>query len=93
MGVRLHKLQESAYVVRRFELNHRGITNPWSIRQTGLYHYIKSDDSSFAPKLQRVNLQSRFLLIAASENAESKIAQYLKGGSSHKDQDMPLGHS
>jgi len=78
MGLKPYKLEESAYVIRRVELNHRHITNPWSIRQTGVYHGIKTDVSPSAPKLRLINFQSRFLLIAASINAESKIAQYLK---------------
>ncbi|PQE05919.1 cmgc cdk kinase protein [Rutstroemia sp. NJR-2017a BVV2] len=76
LGTGPHILEESAYVIRRVELNHRGNSDPWSIRQTGVYHGIKS--STMSPKMRQVVPQSRFLIIAPSINAESKIARHLE---------------
>jgi len=78
LGVGPYQLEESAYVIRRVELNHRENSDPWSIRQTGVYHGIKTGMSAMAPKLRQTDLQSRFLIIAPSENAESKIARHLE---------------
>jgi len=78
LGAGPHQLEESAYVIRRVELNHRGNSDPWSIRQTGVYHGIGTSTSVKPPRLRQMDLQSKFLVIAPSKNAESKIGQYLE---------------
>ncbi|KUJ20793.1 uncharacterized protein LY89DRAFT_640613 [Mollisia scopiformis] len=68
-GVKVH---EYAYMLRRVELNGRAHTeddNPWSIRQTAVYHRLS------APKTQ--SLKSTFLLIAPSENVEDQFGRCL----------------
>ncbi|PQE04902.1 cmgc cdk kinase protein [Rutstroemia sp. NJR-2017a BBW] len=78
LGTGPHQLEESAYVIRRVELNGRGNSDPWSIRQTGVYHGIKTSTSATSQKLRQMDLQSKFLIIAPSKNAESKMAQHLE---------------
>lgn len=66
-------------MLRRVELNGRAQTdddNPWSIRQTAVYHKLST------PKVQNASspmdqAKSTFLIVAPSENAESQFAQCL----------------
>jgi len=61
------------------ELNHRGDDQPWSIRQTGVYHKLKTTRS-----LNRAGVnakqQSTFLLIAPSACLEDDLAQSIEMG-------------
>ena len=78
--------QELAYILRRVELNGRAATggeNPWSIRQTAIYHkFSRNRDavngSSNGTAPASVKSKSMFLLIAPSENAESQFSKCLE---------------
>jgi hypothetical protein len=67
-------------MLRRVELNGRDASNggePWSIRQTAVYHNL-SEHTSPKEKPRKANLKSTFLLIAPSENVEWHRSQYLE---------------
>jgi hypothetical protein len=68
---------EFAYVLRRVELNGREVTEPWSIRQTAVYHkFLPEAESSYntSSELTKKNRiqpsKSIFLLLAPSSNVE-----------------------
>jgi hypothetical protein len=75
----IYQLAESAYVLRRVELNGRISTegqSPWSIRQTAVYHKL-----NFNPNFSKESLyepKSTFLLIALSKNAERRLSEFLE---------------
>lgn len=58
---------ELAYGLRYAELNNRSIHDPWSIRQTAVYHKFKANDQS-----------SSWVMIAASKNTEISLDRYIK---------------
>ncbi|OJD29032.1 cmgc cdk protein kinase [Diplodia corticola] len=75
---------ESAYVVRRAELNHRDASegqSPWSIRQTAVYHRLcsrkdASHDTLCASAFP--SLKSTVLLVSPSKAVEKKISRLFK---------------
>lgn len=78
-GVNLSESYESAYILRRVELNGRVLTegqSPWSIRQTAVYHRLHFNENDSVESLQDV--KSTFLLIAPSHNAEQRLRQQLE---------------
>jgi hypothetical protein len=75
-------LLEVAYVLRRAELNDRQ-PNPWSIRQTGIYHKITySGDSEEQPT-------STFILVSPSPVVEEQMHMYLQRGCPDHDKLKP----
>lgn len=79
-------------MLRRVEINgraHAEDDNPWSIRQTAVYHKfsrptrlsVAKDDQTKVLPTQKHN-GSIFLLVAPSENVESQFAQCLNQSSS-----------
>ena len=58
---------ECAYGLRYAELNNREGSNPWSIRQTAIYHKYTAADKS-----------SGWIMIAASERTRSSLDLYVK---------------
>ena len=58
---------EIAYGLRYAELNHRSVQDPWSIRQTVIYHKYKANDKS-----------SCWVMIAASKRTEVSLDRYIK---------------
>ena len=58
---------ECAYGLRYAELNNREGNNPWSIRQTAIYHKYTAADKS-----------SGWIMIAASERTRSSLDLYVK---------------
>lgn len=62
---------ECAYALRYVELNHRKESNPWSVRQTAVYHRYKLDQRS-----------STWVLIATSVSAERHLDRYIKSSDS-----------
>ena len=58
---------ECAYGLRYAELNNREGNNPWSIRQTAIYHKYTAADKS-----------SSWTMIAASERTRSSLDLYVK---------------
>ena len=58
---------ECAYGLRYAELNNREGNNPWSIRQTAIYHKYTAADKS-----------SSWVMIAASERTRSSLDLYAK---------------
>ncbi|MCJ1250174.1 hypothetical protein MMC30_007400 [Trapelia coarctata] len=58
---------ECAYGLRYVELNHRQTTEPWSIRQTVVYHKFITETQS-----------STWLMIAPSESTQLQWDRYLK---------------
>ncbi|EON60848.1 CMGC/CDK protein kinase [Coniosporium apollinis CBS 100218] len=84
---------ESAYILRRAELNHRMLTegqSPWSVRQTAVYHKLginpnetMSSASAHSSPLSRRS-RSTFLLIAPSQSLEKQLAQSLEMGISNE---------
>ncbi|KAE8444552.1 hypothetical protein EG329_014476 [Mollisiaceae sp. DMI_Dod_QoI] len=76
---------EYAYMLRRVELNGRARTeddNPWSIRQTAVYHKfsIPNTQKNYPKDIQQKPKRptSTFLLVAPSENAECEYGRTLK---------------
>ena len=76
MSSRLTRL-EIAYGLRYAELNNRLVQDPWSIRQTVVYHKFKANDNS-----------SSWVLIAASKRTETSLDLYIKS-SEHINQFNP----
>ncbi|OXV07578.1 hypothetical protein Egran_04657 [Elaphomyces granulatus] len=72
---------EVAYVLRRAELKKRQ-PNPWSIRQTGVYHKISYDEDSKEPI-------STFILISPSPVVEEQMHMYLQRGCLDHDKMKP----
>ncbi|TGO60179.1 hypothetical protein BOTNAR_0149g00020 [Botryotinia narcissicola] len=73
------------YVIRQVELNGRGGTNPWSIRQTAVYHGKRPDETSSLP----VSIKTApltLLIIAPTSNAEMRITEYLEERAADKRQ-------
>lgn len=66
-GCRLSTGFEIAYGLRYAELNNRSNQDPWSIRQTAIYHKYKTSDKS-----------SSWVMIAASKRAETSLDRYIK---------------
>ena len=66
MSSRLTNL-EIAYGLRYAELNNRPVQDPWSIRQTAVYHKYKANDKS-----------SSWVIIAASKRTETSLDRYIK---------------
>ncbi|KAH0558401.1 hypothetical protein GP486_004941 [Trichoglossum hirsutum] len=71
---------ESAYILRRAELNNRKLTegqSPWSIRQTAVYHKFSLNSAPSKPSVYHTSpLQtprSTFLLITPSQIAENQL--------------------
>ncbi|KAL1642203.1 hypothetical protein SLS58_005543 [Diplodia intermedia] len=70
---------ESAYVIRRAELNHRALSDgqePWSIRETAVYHrYCNHDNNSHGPIVASTSSRptSTALLVSPSKPIEGKI--------------------
>lgn len=58
---------EIAYGFRYAELNNRPVRDPWSIRQTVVYHKYKANDKS-----------SSWVMIAASKRTETSLDRYIK---------------
>lgn len=58
---------EIAYGLRYAELNNRSVLEPWSIRQTAIYHKFKANDRS-----------SSWVMIAPSKSAETSLDRYIK---------------
>ena len=58
---------ELAYGLRYAELNNRRAQDPWSIRQTVVYHKYKTNDRS-----------STWVMIAASRRTETSLDRYIK---------------
>ena len=58
---------ECAYGLRYAELNNREGSNPWSIRQTAIYHKYTAADKS-----------SSWIMIAASERTRSSLDLYVR---------------
>lgn len=58
---------EIAYGLRYAELNSRQSTEPWSIRQTAIYHRFRAN-----------SMASTWVLISASQRAEQCIDRYVK---------------
>ncbi|KAF7954189.1 hypothetical protein EAE96_005320 [Botrytis aclada] len=75
------------YVVRQVELNRRGGTNPWSIRQTAVYHGRKPDENPSLPVSVR-GAPSMLLIIAPSSNAEMRMTAYLEERAADKRQTL-----
>ncbi|KAK6599508.1 hypothetical protein H4I95_08383 [Botrytis cinerea] len=73
------------YVIRQVELNGRGGTNPWSIRQTAVYHGRRPDESSSLPVSVKIT-PSMLLIIAPTSNAEMRMARYLEERAADKRQ-------
>ncbi|KAF7889981.1 uncharacterized protein EAF02_002396 [Botrytis sinoallii] len=73
------------YVIRQVELNGRGGTNPWSIRQTAVYHGRKPDETSSLP-ISIKSAPSMLLIIAPSSNAEMRMTAYLEERAADKRQ-------
>jgi hypothetical protein len=70
---------ESAYVLRRAEMNGRGDEEgqtEWSIRQTGVYHQLQS--STHQPPTTNKQPTSTFMLIAPSKTFETQLAGALE---------------
>ncbi|KAI9642069.1 hypothetical protein NHQ30_009940 [Ciborinia camelliae] len=65
------------YVIRQAELNGRGSTNPWSIRQTAVYHGRRPDANTNIPSSIK-DARSMFLIISPTFDAEARIAKYLE---------------
>jgi hypothetical protein len=75
----IYQLAESAYVLRRVELNGRISIegqSPWSIRQTAVYHKLNVNPNFSKESLQES--KSIFLLIAPSKNAERLLSEFLE---------------
>lgn len=69
--MRLMRILEFAYVLRRVELHHRELReeeSPWSIRQTAIYH--KYDPAA--------KIRSLFIVISPSQSGEQMLAQSLE---------------
>ena len=61
---------ECAYAFKYVELNHRDPVNPWSIRQTAVYHqYCRAQDMN----------TSTWLFVAPSERARQSVEEYTIG--------------
>lgn len=75
------------YVIRQAELNGRGGTNPWSIRQTAVYHGRRFNAHSGLPISK--DTPSVFLMIAPTINAETRVAEYLEESSMNKQEMCP----
>lgn len=70
---------ESAYVLRRVELNHREGHSPWSIRQTAIYHRFEINlDTCDAASKSLQPPDSMFLLIAPPEKLEPELIKCLQ---------------
>ncbi|KAF7870272.1 hypothetical protein EAF04_004020 [Stromatinia cepivora] len=76
------------YVIRQAELNGRGGTNPWSIRQTAVYHGRRPDAHTNLPVTVK-NTPSMFLIIAPTVNAEIRISKYLEESAINKQEMSP----
>ncbi|KAL1970711.1 hypothetical protein VTN77DRAFT_4355 [Rasamsonia byssochlamydoides] len=88
---------ESAYIVRRVELNGRRRIegqSPWSIRQTAIYHRVNSgadlfqtsiDSSEYSGQIPR----STFLLISPSPTFEAQLSRSLKRSFADKTEISP----
>ena len=63
---------ECAYGVKYVELNKRSSRNPWSIRQTGIYHQHASEQQ------RKV---STWVLVAPSERTKLSVERYMKESS------------
>lgn len=59
---------EIAYGLRYAELNNRTSTEPWSIRQTAIYHRFRANE-----------MASTWVMVSASRRAERCIDRYVKG--------------
>ena len=76
---------ESAYVLRRVELNHRELSegqSPWSIRQTAVYHKLHSarnptESTTNNEEVSKLRWQSTFLFLAPSDNFQQQLGEYL----------------
>ncbi|KAF5876967.1 uncharacterized protein Bfra_001325 [Botrytis fragariae] len=75
------------YVIRQVELNGRGGTNPWSIRQTAVYHGRKHDGISALP-VSIKSTPSVLLIIAPTSNAEMRMTAYLEERAADKRQTL-----
>ncbi|TGO23821.1 hypothetical protein BPAE_0121g00220 [Botrytis paeoniae] len=73
------------YVIRQVELNGRGGTNPWSIRQTAVYHGRKPDETSSLP-VSIKSVPSILLIIAPTSNSEMRMTAYLEERAADKRQ-------
>lgn len=73
------------YVIRQVELNGRGGTNPWSIRQTAVYHGRRPDESS-SLLVSIKTAPSMLLIIAPTSNAEMRMTAYLEERATDKRQ-------
>lgn len=60
---------ELTYVIRRVERHDRSPENPWSVRQTGVYHKLTYE--------QRSQPKSTFILLAPSSTAEKGLLDQL----------------
>jgi len=72
---------EVAYVLRRAELNNRQ-PNPWSIRQTGVYHKIVYSRDSKEPI-------STFILVSPSPDVDEQMHMHLQRGCLDHDKMKP----
>ena len=67
---------ECAYILRYVELNHRQENNPWSVRQSLIYHQHREE-----------NNVSTWLFISASQTVRTQVNQFLKTTSQGGGQD------
>ncbi|TGO38123.1 hypothetical protein BHYA_0081g00190 [Botrytis hyacinthi] len=81
----LYEPKDLMYVIRQVELNGRGGTNPWSIRQTAVYHGRRPDETSSLP-VSIKTAPSILLIIAPTSNAEMRMTAYLEERAADKQQ-------
>lgn len=72
---------ECAYMVQFVELNHRNETNPWSVRQSLIYH-----------RSQRHSESSKWLFVAATLLIRGQVNAYSELSPSPRDQDPFVLH-
>lgn len=63
---------ECAYGLKYVELNHRNPNNPWSTRQTAVYHQFSCG--------QETN-SSTWVLVATSKRTKHSVGRYVRGSS------------
>jgi hypothetical protein len=67
-------------MLRRVELNGRAHTeddNPWSVRQTAVYHQLSMPKNDISGQRSLSQAKSTFLLVAPSKNVESVLSECL----------------
>jgi hypothetical protein len=80
---------ELAYMLRRVELHDArpGYDNPWSIRQTAVYHKL-SVPKNDAKGQRMTEAKSMFLLVAPSKNAGSVLSECLSNSTTKESDAM-----